>query len=115
MLTSDLLVTRTYKGKIEPVYASLDTESVEIASSVIDLFRNHVGKTYGNLLSEIEELEEMNYRFIRGLAALLERRCVIDVDATIDPVAARRAVFEECKGIVNWTGRTPGSHRQGSG
>ncbi len=100
MLTSDLLVTRTYKGKIEPVYASLDTESVEIASSVIDLFRNHVGKTYGNLLSEIEELEEMNYRFIRGLAALLERRCVIDVDAAIDPIAARRTVFEECKGIV---------------
>ncbi|VVB86018.1 Uncharacterised protein [uncultured archaeon] len=100
MLTSDLLVTRTYKGKIEPVYASLDTESVEIANSVIDLFRNHVGKTYGDLFSEIEEFEEMNYRFIRGLAALLERRCIIDIDAAIDPVAARRAVFEECKEIV---------------
>jgi predicted nuclease of restriction endonuclease-like RecB superfamily len=100
MLTSDLLVTRTYKGKIEPVFASLDAESIEIARSVIDLFQRNIGKTYGNLLAGIEGLEEMNYRFIRGLAALLERKCVIDIDAAIDPIAARRAVFEECKEIV---------------
>ncbi len=100
MLTSDLLVTRSYKGKIEPVYASLDTESIEITRSVIDIFQGHVGKTYGDLLVGIEELEEMNYRFIRGLAALLERRCVIDIDAAIDPIVARRTVFEECKEIV---------------
>ncbi len=100
MLTSDLLVTRTYKGKIEPVFASFDAESIEIARSVIDLFQSNIGKTYGNLLAGIEGLEEMNYRFIRGLAALLERRCVIDIDAAIDPIAARRAVFEECKEIV---------------
>jgi predicted nuclease of restriction endonuclease-like RecB superfamily len=100
MLTSDLLVTRTYKGKIEPIFASLDAESIEIARSVIDLFQKNIGKTYGNLLAGIEGLEEMNYRFIRGLAALLERRCVIDIDAAIDPIAARKAVFEECKEIV---------------
>jgi len=100
MLTGDLLVTRTYKGKIEPVYAALDAEIIGIASSVIDIFQSHVGKTYGALLDEIEELEEIDYRLIRGLASLLERRCMIEMDSTIDPVAARRAVFEECRGIV---------------
>lgn len=100
MLTSDLLVTRTYKGKIEPVYAALDAEVIGIASSVIDIFQSHVGKTYGALLDEIEELEEIDYRLIRGLASLLERRCMIEMDSTVDPVAARRGVFEECRGIV---------------
>ena len=103
MLTSDLLVTRTYKGKIEPVFASLDADNIEIVRSIIDIFQRNIGKTYGNLLSEIEELEEMNYRFIRGLAALLERRCIIDIDAAIDPIAARRTVFEGCKEIITGT------------
>ncbi len=100
MLTSDLLVTRIHKGKIEPVYAALDQEYIEIAGSVIDIFQRHVGKTYGKLLEEIGDFEEINYRLVRGLAALLERRCVIDTDAAIDPITARRAVFEECKEIV---------------
>ncbi len=100
MLTSELLVTRTHLGKIEPVYAALDHESIEIACSVIDIFKRHTGKTYGYLLAELEELEEINYRMIRGLAALLERRCVIDMDSTIDPVEARRTVFEGCREII---------------
>jgi len=38
MLTSDLLVTKISKGKIEPVYALLDQDTLEIARSVIDVF-----------------------------------------------------------------------------
>lgn len=100
MLTSDLLVTRTYKGRIEPVYALLDQENLEIASSVIDIFQRHVGRTYGELVEEIGGFEEINYRLIRGLAQILERRCVIDTDSVIDPIAARRAVFEESRGFI---------------
>jgi uncharacterized protein len=100
MLTSDLLVTRTYKGKIEPVFAYLDQENLDIALSVIDVFQKHAGKTYGELIEEIDGLEEINYRFIRGLAQILERRCIIDKDAIIDPMAARRSVFEESKGFI---------------
>jgi predicted nuclease of restriction endonuclease-like RecB superfamily len=65
MLTSDLLVTRTCKGKIEPVYALPDQENLEIASSVIGVFHGHVGRTYGELLEEAEGFEEINYRLIR--------------------------------------------------
>ncbi|MGD0952728.1 MAG: DUF790 family protein [Methanotrichaceae archaeon] len=100
MLTGDLLVTRTYKGKIEPLFAPLDKENLEIASSVLDVFQEHVGRTYGGLIEESEGLEEINYRFIRGLAQILERRCIIDKDSIVDPIAARRAVFEESKGFI---------------
>jgi hypothetical protein len=100
MLTSDLLVTKSYKGKMEPVYAKIDQENLEISGSVIDLFHEHVGKTYGELIEEIEGIEEIDYRLIRGLAQILERRCVIGMDSIIEPANARRIVFEECKGAV---------------
>lgn len=100
MLTSDLLVTRTYKGKIEPVYAQLTPENIEIAASVIAAFQGHVGRTYGELVLELDGLEEINYRLIRGMAQILERRCIIDMDSAVDPATARSAVFEESGGFV---------------
>jgi hypothetical protein len=100
MLTSDLLVVKTSKGTIEPVYALLDLDNLEIATSIIDVFQDHVGKTYGELAEELEGIEEINFRLIRGLAQLLERRCLIEADSVIDPLAARKAIFEESKGFV---------------
>jgi predicted nuclease of restriction endonuclease-like RecB superfamily len=100
MLTSDLLVTKTSKGKIEPVYALLDQDNLEIALSVIGIFQEHVEKTYGELIEELEGIEEISYRLIRGLAQILERRCVIDTDSVIDPIVARRLIFEESRGFI---------------
>lgn len=42
MLTSDLLITKATKGKIEPVYALLDEDNLEISRSVIAVFEDHV-------------------------------------------------------------------------
>src|SRR5271157_1298657 len=100
MLTSDLLVTKISKGKIAPVYTPLNQENLEIALSVIGVFLEHVGKAYSGLVEELEGIEEINYRLIRGLAQILERRCVIETDSVIDPIAARKAVFEESKGFI---------------
>ncbi len=100
LLTSDLLVTRISYGKIKPTYASFDPENLELAKLLIETFEQHVGKPYGDLLSELEGLEEMNYHFIRGLAQLLGRRTVIKTDAAVDPTAAREAVFEACGGMA---------------
>jgi uncharacterized protein len=100
MLTSDLLVTKSSKGKIEPVYALVNQDNQEIASSVISAFQEHVGRTYGELIEELEGIEEINFRLIRGLAQILERRCVIETDSVIDPIAARKAVFEESGGFI---------------
>ena len=101
MLTSDLLITKISRGKIEPVYALLDLDTLEIARSVIGVFQEHVGRTYGELIEELESIEEINYRLIRGLAQILERRCVIETDSAIDPITARRTVFEESRGFVS--------------
>ena len=100
MLTGDLLVTKIAKGKIEPIYAHLDQGRLEIALSVIGIFQEHVGKTYGELIEELEGIEEINYRLIRGLTQILERRCVIETDSVIDPIAARKVVFEESRGFI---------------
>jgi uncharacterized protein len=101
MLTSDMLVTKSNKGKIEPVYAMLDRENLEISGSLINLFQEHIGRTYGGLLEEIEGIEEIDYRLIRGLAQVLERRCLIGMNSVIEPDIARKTVFEECKGAVS--------------
>ena len=100
MLTSDLLVTKISKGKIEPAYALLNQDNLEIARSVIGVFQEHLGRTYGELIEELEGIEEINFRLIRGLAQILERRCVIETDCAIDPVAARKMVFEESGGFI---------------
>jgi len=100
LLTSDLLVTRISRGKIKPEYAAFDSENLELARLLIETFEQHVGKTYGDLLAELEGYEEMNYRFIRGLSQLLGRRAVIETDSLVDPSAAREAVFEACGGMA---------------
>lgn len=100
LLTSDLLITRISRGKIKPSYAAFDTENLELAGLLIETFEQHVGKTYGDLLAELEGYEEMNYRFIRGLSQLLGRRAVIETDSVVDPSAAREAVFEACGGMA---------------
>ena len=100
LLTSDLLVTRISRGKIKPAYAAFDPENLELARLLIETFEQHVGKTYGDLLAELEGYEEMNYRFIRGLSQLLGWRAVIKTDAVVDSSVAREAVFEACSGMA---------------
>lgn len=88
------------QGKIEPAYAPIDEEYLEIAGKVIGMFKEYVGKTYGALSEEIKDYEEIDYRLIRGLAQILERRCTLGQDAAMDPIAVRRAVFRECTELV---------------
>lgn len=82
------------------MYAAFDSENLELARLLIETFEQHIGKTYGALLAELEGYEEMNYRFIRGLSQLLGRRTVIETDAAVDPSLARETVFEACEGMA---------------
>ncbi|HEY3361055.1 MAG TPA: DUF790 family protein, partial [Methanosarcina sp.] len=100
LLTADLLVTHIFRGKIKPRYAAFDPENLELARLLIETFEQHIGKTYGDLLAELEGYEEMNYRFIRGLSQLLGRRTVIETEAVVDPSLARKTIFEACGGMV---------------
>lgn len=99
MLPSDMLVTRTRKGKVMPVFARLDEENIRIASDLIGVFNGSIGRRQGAIKADLEGVEtsmgRVDYRFIRGLKTLLLRSCDFEVESTVDPVLARRKVFEE--------------------
>jgi hypothetical protein len=56
-----------------------------------------VGKRKGELLERLKEVENEGYDFklVRGLSTLLERRCTFQVESALNPRMARTAVFEE--------------------
>lgn len=96
MLTSDLLVTRSRGDTISPVFVTPEGDHLELARDVILVFKDYTGRRLGELNGILEELEDQgfDYRLVRGLVSLLERRCDLSVESAIDPQEARRAVFE---------------------
>ena len=96
MLPSNLLIARTWKGMIRPAFAYLNKSNLEVAEALVTLFNDHIGAKKGRLLEGAESYEGFgfDYRFVRGLTTLLERRCVFEVESDVDPLAARRRVFE---------------------
>lgn len=97
MLPIDLLVTRVRRGGIRPVLVPMDFVHLELASTLIDVFRKGVGRAKGELMADVKRYERVgfDYRLIRGLATLLERRCSFEVRSPVDPRLVRRLVFEE--------------------
>lgn len=103
MLPSNLLVARTRGGTIRPVYASVSPRNLEVAVTLIRAFQRHIGGKRGELTAEVRQYEEagFDYRFVRGLSTLLERRCRFEAEASVDPLTARRTVYEATgKGLV---------------
>lgn len=104
MLPGELLVTKTKKDRIYPDFVQIDEEHLELAEDIIGVYRNFVGKKKSELDEIFEEFEEgLNFKLVRGLRTLLERRCVFESRFVIEPILARRAVFEEAsnKRITN--------------
>ncbi|MHC1599284.1 MAG: DUF790 family protein [Candidatus Methanospirareceae archaeon] len=96
MLPSELLITRIKKDRIYPNFVQLDdAEHLELAEELIDVYQNLMGKKKSELDELLEELEQgLNFKRVRGLRTLLERRCNFTSKFVIEPVSARRAVFE---------------------
>ena len=96
LLPSSLLITRRWRDKIRPVYAQLNRENLEVARLLIQTYGNHVGKKKGELDEVVGGLEDTgyDYRYVRGLTTLLDRRCELKPKATIHPIKARRQVFK---------------------
>lgn len=97
MLPSNLLIARIRAGKIRPVYVPVDNRHVRLASELIEAFQEHLGRRKGELFEALERFEglDYDYRLIRGLSTLLERRCTFEAKSQIDPKEARRMVFAE--------------------
>ncbi len=74
-----------------------DPDTTALAERIISIFSDCTGKRKGRLLERLRELENEGYDFklVRGLSALLERRCVFEVESALSSREARMAVFEE--------------------
>ena len=116
MLTLQLLRVRTRNGAIFPLFCTKE-EDVELAKKIIQEFeqtwKNKEKKAVlEDRISAIEESDAgSDYKLVRGLYALLERRCTFksrdsnsdndgETSSTstipiIDPPRIRKAVFEE--------------------
>src|ERR1700723_1784971 len=97
MLPSELLRARISSGKIRPLYVSLDAGTLALAEKITAAFREGIGKRKGELLERLKgiESEGQDFKLVRGLSTLLERRSVFAVESELNPMEARTAVFRE--------------------
>jgi len=96
MLPSHLLVTRRYRDTIRPTYAKITEVNLELSKRLQSLFEKSIGcrkKTLYEAIGELEEESGRDYRYVRGLATLLERRSQFEVKAAIPPDKARDKLF----------------------
>src|SRR5712692_3637163 len=101
MLPSNLLRARISKGRIRPLYVALDSSSLALAERITGAYRDGVGKRKGELLERLKEVENEGHDFklVRGLSTLLERRCIFEAESALNPVEARKAVFKEASRV----------------
>ncbi len=96
MLTGNLVRVRFSKQRAIPLYLDRsDPQWLEVAESLLLIFREGVGRTRGEIDSEIDELlgEGLATLAHRGLAKILEDRAEFEVVADIPPDSLREKVF----------------------
>jgi predicted nuclease of restriction endonuclease-like RecB superfamily len=97
MLTGNLVrVKTTSKRRIIPLYLLRDSPQwLEVAESLLMIFREGVGTTRGEIETEIDELvgEGLATLAHRGLAKVLEDRAEFEVVADLPPETIREKVF----------------------
>jgi predicted nuclease of restriction endonuclease-like RecB superfamily len=97
LLPLNLLRVRTKKGQITPIYTDMNKENIDFARVLITLFKTHPGKRKGELIENVSAYEPRgyDYRLVRGLSQILQRQCTFKIEAPINPVLARKMIFEE--------------------
>ncbi|XES78395.1 MAG: DUF790 family protein [Candidatus Bathyarchaeia archaeon] len=96
MLPSGLLVVYKRKGEIQPRYAKLSSENLDIANRLIEAYGDHIGEKKKVLASFVADLENegYEYRFVRALALLLDRRGTFICSSKINPADLRKKIFQ---------------------
>ncbi|MEM2137051.1 MAG: DUF790 family protein, partial [Candidatus Methanomethylicia archaeon] len=97
MLPSELLSIIRWQNNVRPKYSKLDRGDFSAAEAVIKVYLENVGLSRGELRGRIAELEDAygSFKFIRGLSALIERKCTFTSKTTINPLEARHTLFSE--------------------
>ncbi len=96
MLPSDLLLVWKRKGEILPRYAKPSSSNDEAANFLITVYKTHIGEKKKVLKAQVTELEDKGYeyRFVRALSLLLDRKSTFVCHSKIDPVDLRRKIFQ---------------------
>jgi hypothetical protein len=100
MLPSELLAVWKRKGVIWPRYAKLSDDHLEVAASLIEVYKSHVGEKKSIIKEFTDEVEEKgyDYRFVRGLSFLLDRRSLFKCNDKINAVNLRRKIYHATAG-----------------
>src|SRR5947209_19866679 len=96
MLTGTLVLVRFSKQRVLPLDLRRDDPQwLEVAESLLLIFREGVGRTRGEIETEIDEMvgEGLATLAHRGLAKILEDRAEFEVVADIPPESLREKVF----------------------
>jgi predicted nuclease of restriction endonuclease-like RecB superfamily len=122
MLTGDLVRVKFSKQRVVPLYIDRDSEHwLEVAESLLLLFREGTGMTRGEIESEVDSLFGGGGKATqvhRGLAKVLEDRAEFEVVADVPPEQIREKVFtaasEYRRGLLasaSGPGQRPRFHR----
>ena len=96
MLPNALLSVWKRKGEIQPRYAKPSISNDEAANILIEAYKTHIGEKKKALKSLVTELEDKGYeyRFVRALSLLLDRKSTFVCQCKVDPVDLRRKIFQ---------------------
>lgn len=100
MLTGDLAINFRRGKNIYPrLLKTNDAGNLRDAATLIEIFEAFVGKTRGELESELEEYvgTGTDYKVLRGLIKLLTDRSEFATESVVEPAEARRALFFAAK------------------
>jgi len=99
LFQSSLIRASAIGGKIYPKFMRVDGSDSELAQAMIDTYLSMVGMRKGMLNGALKELEVgRDYKLVRGLSALLERRCRFTSTGKLDPIQTRALVFTLASG-----------------
>lgn len=83
------------KGQIVPRYAKINKLTLNITEKVIETYKKNVGHQKKRIkeLLNLLEFHGFDYRFIRGLSILIDRKASFKLATKIEPTKLRRNLF----------------------
>ena len=96
MLPSELLITRRWRNEIRPRFASINHENIALVQEIIDIYQKNVGNKKYVIQEKLFDLENLafDYRFVRGVAVLVDRHCKFVSRTIVDPEELRTEIFQ---------------------
>jgi predicted nuclease of restriction endonuclease-like RecB superfamily len=84
------------KGEIQPRYAKLSAENLDAANRLTEAYQRHIGEKKKVLAAFVADLENQGYeyRFVRALALLLDRKSTFLCNSKINPQELRKKIFQ---------------------